>query len=164
MMRSIYKWACRFFCIIFLASVICSCSSKVLTATRDTTTQIRTQYVERWRDTTIYVQLPAESVKIETRDTSSLLRTQAAISEAVVSDGILQHTLRSNPDYRPAIESRIIEVETVRDSIVYVDVATPVEVERELTKFQKVRMVSGDIFMCLALAAIGMVLWRLLRK
>lgn len=71
---------------------------------RDTVTLVRTEIVERLVRDTVEITLPQDSVYVQTRDTMSVLRIKAAISEASVSGGILSHTLYSNPAYKPEIE------------------------------------------------------------
>ena len=84
--------------------LLSSCSPRVFPVQRDTVTQVRTEIVERLVRDTIEVLLPQDSVYVQTRDTTSVLRIRAAVSEASVSGGVLAHSLYSNPEYKPEIE------------------------------------------------------------
>lgn len=108
-----------------------SCSPKILIQ-RDTTTLVRTEYVERVKDSLIYIELPKDSVVNATMDTTSHLSIKTASSEASIVNGILVHSLYANADYKPEYRLQIKEVETVRDSIVYVTKEVPVPVEKKM--------------------------------
>ena len=90
--------------IMLSALIIAGCSPRVFPVQRDTITQVRTEIVERLVRDTIEISLPQDSVYVQTKDTTSVLRISTAISEASVSGGVLAHSLYSNPDYKPEIE------------------------------------------------------------
>lgn len=90
----------------------------------------RTEYVERLRDTTLYITIPAEAMQQVKKD-SSHLETSVAISDAWLDEGLLFHTLENRP--RP-IEATVVvkdtELREKADSIVFRDVYVKEVVER----------------------------------
>lgn len=85
---------------------------------------------------TIEVAIPYEREVISTRDTASHLETTYAISDAMISGGVLSHSLVTRPQLRKVeIKKPIVR----RDSVIfrnsYRDVK--VEVKRELTWLQR---------------------------
>ena len=99
--------------------------------------------VERVVDTA-YVELPVIVEKVATLDTASVLENKYAKSEAIVSGGVLRHSLSTKPVREP-VEVQIKE--TVRDSIVYRDriQTRTVEVEKKLTWWQSLKMKTGGV-------------------
>ncbi len=60
------------------------------------------RYVERLRDTVVYVEVPAESREVRVQADSSFLETSLARSAARVgADGTLSHTLEHKPQRQP---------------------------------------------------------------
>lgn len=135
------------------ALIISGCSPKVFPVQRDTITQVRTEIVERLVRDTIEVALPQDSVFVQTRDTSSVLRIKAAISEACVSGGILAHSLYSNPDYKSEIEVVYKDRIEYRDTTIVSSNTEVVEVEKQLSGWQKAMMAGG--YVLLGAAALG---------
>ena len=112
---------------------------------RDTIKQVKTEYKEILKDTTIYVTLPSESVSVTTKDTTSTLKIKTAISTAEVSKGSLTHSLESNPGYKPEVEIKYRDIIRVKDSIVFVNNEVPVPIEKPLKIWQKILMGFGVI-------------------
>ena len=105
--------------------------------------ETRTEYIEKLRDTTIYVTIPIEVEKIVTRDTVSHLENTVAASDATVSGGLLYHSLINKHVSLPTI-IQVKEVEVVRDSIVYQDrLETIIQKVNELTWWQKLWCMLG---------------------
>lgn len=91
---------------------------------------------------TVFIELPAQSAECTTPGKESHLETEYAESDARINeDGTLTHNLRNKPIKHP------VPVKNERDTV-YVDkaigkpvpVEVPVEVERELTWWQKTRL------------------------
>lgn len=139
------------------AMLAASCSPKVYPVQRDTVTQVRTEIVERLVRDTVQVTLPQDSVHVQTRDTISVLRIKAAISEASVSRGILSHTLHSDPAYKPEIEVVYKDRIEYRDTTIYASNTEVVEVERELSGWQRTMMAGG--YVLLGAVVLLIVLW-----
>ena len=125
--------------------LLSSCSPKVFPVQRDTVTQVRTEIVERLVRDTIEVALPQDSVYVQTRDTTSVLRISTAISEASVSGGILAHSLYSNPDYKPEIEVVYKDRIEYRDTTIVSSNTEVIEVEKQLNGWQKAMMAGGYV-------------------
>ena len=107
-------------------------------------TKVEVKVVEKIVKDTAWVELPVIVEKVATLDTASVLENKYAKSEAVVSGGVLHHSLQTKPVREPvSVESK----ETVRDSIVYRDriQTRTVEVEKKLTGWQQAKMKVGGI-------------------
>ena len=81
---------------------------------KHTNVSVRTEYIYD----TLYYQLPASEESIVTKDTISTIQNEYNISTAILSNGLLYHSLVSK-DIKIPIEVRQ-EIIT-KDSIVYVD-------------------------------------------
>ena len=133
-------------------------SEKIITETR-----IETVY----QTETVYLEVPQIVEKVVTKDTVSVLENEFAKSAASVSDGLLAHSLETKPVQKPVeVQTKIV----YRDSIIFKDVVSyeTVEVEKELSRWQTFKMKTGGITLTilslLALAAIGWIIIRILRK
>ena len=142
--------------------LLSSCSPRVFPVQRDTVTQVRTEIVERLVRDTIEVLLPQDSVYVRTRDTTSVLRIKAAISEASVSGGVLAHSLYSNPDYKPEIEVVYKDRIEYRDTTIVSSNTEVIEVEKQLNGWQKAMMAGGYVLLGAAvlLVVLGILRWR----
>lgn len=126
----------RTYLIVLLAILLASCSPRVITNTvvRDSiVTQIRERIV---RDTVSY-EIPVETEKIATRDTASHLENRFGESDAVVSGGVLTHSLRTKPQtiYIP-MEVPVADTTTTSSHVETIEVPVPAE----LTGWQKFRI------------------------
>ena len=135
-----------FSCILVLLSLLaassCGTARHAPSVTDSTRVEVRVER-EFIRDTA-YIELPVIIEKRATLDTASTLENKYAKSEAVVSGGVLHHSLSTKPVKEPvSVESK----ETVRDSIVYRDriQTRTVEVEKKLTGWQQAKMKVGGI-------------------
>lgn len=136
----------NFFSLILLALVLSasSCGTVRPVLGQDST---HVEVVEKIVRDTAYIELPVLVEKVATLDTSSTLENPYAKSEAVVSAGILHHSLETKSVQHPVpVESKIV----YRDSIVFRDriVEKPVEVERKLTLWQRFKLAFGG-YACL---------------
>ena len=119
--------------------------------TDSTRVEVRTETVTV--HDTAFVELPVIMERIQTMDTTSTLENTYAKSEAVVTAGILHHSLETKSVKVPVkVETQIV----YRDSLVYKDrVETKtVEVPRQLTWWQKTKMKLGLAFIILIFIAI----------
>ena len=127
--------------LILLSAVCVACatsrqaapSEKILVETR-----IETVY----KTDTVYLEVPKIVEKIVTADTVSVLENEYAKSEASVSEGLLAHSLETNPVKQP------VEVQTqvvYRDSMIVKDnvIVQTVEVEKPLSGWQSFKMAMG---------------------
>ena len=115
--------------------------------------------VERVVDTA-YVELPVIVEKVATMDTASVLENKYAKSEAIVSGGVLTHSLATKPVREPVkVEKEIV----YRDSLVYRDrvVKENIYIEKELTFWQKFRLKLGSWTIVLIVISILYLLFQL---
>ncbi len=143
------KYFIQFFSLLLLLVAAFACgAARPLANTADSTrVEVRTERV--FIHDTAYVELPVIIEKIQTLDTTSTLENQFAKSEAIVSAGILQHSLETKPAQLPVL----VEKEIVyRDSIVFRDrvVKEEVKVEKPLTFWQQLKMKVGVAAIILA--------------
>lgn len=125
--------------LFFFVAVACS-SLRQVTPTEKIVTETRIETV--FETDTVYLEIPKIVERVETMDTTSFLENDYASSEAVVSNGMLAHSLETKPAQKP------VEVQTksvYRDSIVFQDrvVTETVEVPAELSGWQKFKMTMG---------------------
>ena len=152
---------------LVLFSVLCVACATTRQATPSekiiTETRIETVY----ETDTVYLEVPKIVEKVVTKDTVSVLENEFAKSAASVSDGLLAHSLETKPVQKPMeVQTKIV----YRDSVIFKDVVVyeTVEVEKELSRWQTFKKKTGGIALTilslLALAAIGWIIIRILRK
>lgn len=136
----------------------CGTQRKALdTETRDSTrVVVRTELIETID--TVYVELPRQSETVVTKDTSSHLENDVAVSDASVDElGFLHHSLKTKPRSIPVPSKNTKER---RDSIVYRDkyvyIEKPVYVEAKLNAWQRFRLRG---FWILVAIVVGYVAW-----
>ena len=138
---------------LLLALGVVACGTvRPVTGVDSTKVEVHTETVIQ--HDTAYVDLPVIVEKVATLDTTSTLENTYARSEAVVTAGILRHSLETKPVSIPVK----VETKTVyRDSLVFRDrVQTQtVEVEKKLNWWQKLKLKAGGLFLILTL--IGLV-------
>lgn len=144
--------------IVLIAAVFATaCSPRIYPVQRDTVTQVRTEIVERLVRDTVEVALPQDSTSVRTADTTSTLAIRAATSTATVSGGVLTHALYSNPNYKPEVEVVYKDRVEYRDTTIYASNTEVIEVERELSVWQRALMGGG--YVLLEMAVLLIVLW-----
>lgn len=144
--------------IVLIAAVFdTACSPRIYPVQRDTVTQVRTEIVERLVRDTVEVALPQDSTSVRTADTTSTLAIRAATSTATVSGGVLTHALYSNPNYKPEVEVVYKDRVEYRDTTIYASNTEVIEVERELSVWQRALMGGG--YVLLGMAVLLIVLW-----
>lgn len=119
-----------------------------------------------FRDSIIYIKVEAEKDSVVLPDTdTSFLSTRYAESEAYVSRGQLHHSLRNRSEALIPIETKIpitIHFES-RSSIKDKNTVEIVEVEKQLSKWQRFVMAMGYGLLALLLAWLIRTLARLFR-
>lgn len=157
-MRHVLSMICA---VLMLAS--CGTQRKALdTETRDSTrVVVRTELIETID--TVYVELPRQSETVVTKDTSSHLENDVAVSDASVDElGFLHHSLKTKPRSIPVPSKNTKER---RDSIVYRDkyvyIEKPVYVEAKLNAWQRFRLRG---FWILVAIIVGYVAWKNKKK
>ena len=147
---------------LLLALGVVACGTvRPVTGVDSTKVEVRTETVIQ--HDTAYVELPVIVEKVATLDTTSTLENTYAKSEAVVTAGILRHSLETKPVSIPVK----VETKTVyRDSLVFRDrVQTQtVEVEKKLNWWQKLKLKAGGLFLILTLVGIAYIIVNLFVK
>ena len=128
--------------ILVLFSILCvACGSiKQVTPTERVVAETRIETV--FKTDTVLLEIPKIVEKVVTKDTVSVLENDYAKSQAVVSDGLLAHSLETKPVQKPVeVQTKIV----YRDSVIVKDnvIIQTVEVEKELTGWQSFKMKMG---------------------
>ena len=149
---------------LLLCFVSCSTPRMAIESQKDS---VRTVITDRivYRDTVIHVPVPAEFDKAVLQDTdTSFLRTSLAESEAFVSGGRLHHSLRNRNEQLRPINLKLPEKILQTDNFLMKQQTVTVEVERELTRWQKLLQALGlGTFVALCAALLYMAV-RIVRK
>ena len=122
-----------------LLFVACGQMAQV-TSSKNTDTEVRIERMVEYD--TVFVSIPEISEKTMTADTASFLENKFSKSSAVISSGVLSHSLQTKPVKLP-VE---VKTETVyKDSLVYVDriIREDVYIEKPLTGWQSAKMKIG---------------------
>ena len=136
--------------LLFIFSALCVACSVARRAAPSENLSTRVEVVTVFEKDTVLVEIPQIVEKVQTMDTVSFLENEFAKSSAEVSDGILSHSLETNPVQKPVeIQKEIV----YRDSIVFRDrtIVETVEVEKPLTGWQQFKIKTGGY-------AIGMII------
>ena len=128
--------------ILVLFSLLCvACGSvKQVTPTERVVTETRIETV--YQTDTVLLEIPKIVEKVVTKDTVSVLENDYAKSQAVVTDGLLAHSLETKPVQKPVeVQTKIV----YRDSVIVKDnvIVQTVEVEKDLTGWQTFKMKTG---------------------
>ena len=153
----------RYYYITILPLALCVSCGPARHASVSDSTRVEVREVTRYIKDTVYLELPVITERIVTRDTSSRLENDYAVSEASVSGGYLSHSLATKPARTP-VETEAREV--VRDSIVFRDrlIEVPVEVEKPLTRWQRTLIALGRTMLAMLCAAALWLGLRIARK
>ena len=153
----------RYYYITILPLALCVSCGPARHASVSDSTRVTVREVTRYVKDTMYLELPVITERIVTRDTSSRLENDYAVSEASVSGGYLSHSLATKPARTP-VETEAREV--VRDSLVFRDrlVEVPVEVEKPLSRWQRTLLALGRTMLAMLCAAALWLGLRIARK
>lgn len=138
--------------LLAIALILTACGTVQPTLSQDSTRVEVKTVVETVHDTA-YVQLPVIVERVATLDTASVLENKYTKSAAMVSAGVLTHSLETKPIKEPvSVEKQIV----YRDSLVYRDrvVTETVEVEKKLSAWQSFKMKAGGFSIVLLLIVI----------
>ena len=138
--------------LLAIALILTACGTVRPILSQDSTRVEVKTVVETVHDTA-YVQLPVIVERVATLDTTSVLENKYAKSAAMVSGGVLSHSLETKPVKEPvSVEKQIV----YRDSLVYRDrvVTETVEVEKKLSAWQSFKMKAGGFSIVLLLIVI----------
>lgn len=131
-------------------------------------TRVETKVFTVFVKDTVTITVPEQTLKTATRDSSSHLETDYAVSDASIdSSGTLHHTLANKARSVPVpAETKVI----YRDSIVYreIEVPTPypveVKVPRDLTWWQQTKMKGFWILLALLALSCRKPIFALIRR
>ena len=153
----------RYYNITILLIPLCVSCGPARHASVSDSTRVEVREVTRYIKDTLYLELPVITERTVTRDTSSRLENDYAVSEASVSGGYLSHSLATKPARTP-VETETREV--VRDSIVFRDrlIEVPVEVEKPLSRWQRTLLALGRTMLAMLCAAALWLGLRIARK
>lgn len=153
--------------LLILTILSASCCSLKQIPSLEQKDSVRTVIKDRivYRDTVIHVPVPVESDKAVLQDTdTSFLRTSLAESEAFVRGGKLHHSLRNRSEQLQPINLKLPEKILQTDNFLMKQQTVTVEVERELTRWQKLLQALGlGTFVALCAALLYMAI-RIVRK
>ena len=138
--------------LLFLALASACSTVRQLPSTDSTKVEVR--YEKVLEKDTVLVELPVVVERVAVLDTVSHLENAYAASSAVVSGGVLRHSLETKPVKMQAVVDKEI---VYRDSIVFRDrvQTVTVEVERKLTGWQQAKLRVGG-FCFFAVILIGL--------
>ena len=142
----------KFFTLFFFFLLVSACSTARHTPSLTDSTRVEVRVEREFVHDTAWLELPVISEKVTTLDTASVLENKYAKSEASVAGGVLTHSLSTKSVREPlSVQHEIV----YRDSLVYRDrVQTQtVEVERQFTAWQRLRLSLGSIFLILIVVA-----------
>ena len=153
----------RYYYITILPVALCVSCGPARHASVSDSTRVEVREVTRYVKDTMYLELPVITERIVTRDTTSHLENDYAVSEASISGGYLSHSLATKPARTP-VETEAREV--VRDSIVFRDrlIEVPVEVEKPLSRWQRTLLALGRTMLAMLCAAALWLGLRIARK
>lgn len=136
--------------LLLVLFVLMSCGTQKVLPIEQVTDSVSVIFKESviYKDTIIYVEVPAESDRTILPDTdTSRLETSIAESEAWVSNGKLNHTLKNKSDVSlPKIISIPIYLKSKESEHIANNVVVK-EIEKELTKWQQLRLTLGTILL-----------------
>ncbi len=137
--------------LLFLAASACG-TVRTLPSSDSTRVEVKTETV--FQKDTVYLELPIVVERVAVLDTVSHLENELAASSAVISAGVLNHSLETKPVKLPAVVDKQI---VYRDSIVFRDrvQTVTVEVEKKLTAWQQAKLRVGG-FCFFAVILIGL--------
>lgn len=147
-----WQYVCAFVVILIILvigiSSATSCSPRII---EHVTTQI--EYRDRIVTDTATVEIEKIVEKNVTLDTLSKLENKYAKSEAMVSQGLLHHSLESKPQIiKVPVEVHVTDTLWKESEVIEKEV----KVEKELTWWQKFRL---DAFWWLLATVVGLLLW-----
>ena len=143
----------RLITLITIALLMISCGASrhlPVEAVRDSVSVVVKESIV-YKDTIIYIEVPAESDKavIPAADTSHL-ETSLAVSEAWVTDGRLNHTLRHKQERLAKIMTMRVYLRSEQTEHLSHEVVVK-EVEKQLNWWQSFRMTLGTLFIIVIL-------------
>ena len=129
--------------LLLIALLLTACGTpQKLTTTQQDSTRIEIRETVIYVPDTVFVEIPAQTAERTTQDSTSHLENDYALSDARINpDGSLYHDLKTKPQEKPVPIEKPVER---KDSIIYrtqyIDREVTVEVERELSWWEKTQI------------------------
>lgn len=129
--------------LLLIALLLTACGTpKKLTTTQQDSTRIEIRETVIYVPDTVFVEIPAQTAERTTQDSTSHLENDYALSDTRINpDGSLYHDLKTKPQEKPVPIEKPVER---KDSIIYrtqyIDREVTVEVERELSWWEKTQI------------------------
>lgn len=129
--------------LLLIALLLTACGTpKKLTTTQQDSTRIEIRETVIYVPDTVFVEIPSQTAERTTQDSTSHLENDYALSDARINpDGSLYHDLKTKPQEKPVPIEKPVER---KDSIIYrtqyIDREVTVEVERELSWWEKTQI------------------------
>lgn len=129
--------------LLFIILLLTACGTpRKLTTTQQDSTRIEIRETVIYVPDTVFVEIPAQTAERTTQDSTSHLENDYALSDARINpDGSLYHDLKTKPQEKPVPIEKPVER---KDSIIYrtqyIDREVTVEVERELSWWEKTQI------------------------
>lgn len=129
----------RIICIGLSSALVGCCPTKIAQTEQRDSVSVKVIYQKEIVKDTIPYYLPVEVESVKTVDTISYLENRWAYSEAVISEGMLTHSLGTKTAPQQIVVDKIIEY---RDSIIYdrKEVVKIEEVEKPLSWWQETQI------------------------
>ena len=131
----------RFVCVVAVALLSAGCAAQRVATNniQQDSVSVAVREVVEYVIDTVEVRIPLISESVTTRDTTSFLENEYTSSSAMVSGGVLFHSLSTKEQLR---QVQIKTPRLRRDSVIreYIRRTVEVEVERDLTFFQMLQM------------------------
>lgn len=129
--------------LLLIALLLTACGTpRKLTTTQQDSTRIEIRENTVYVRDTVFIEIPAQTAERMTQDSTSHLENDYALSDARINpDGSLYHDLKTKPQEKPVPFDKPVER---KDSIIYrtqyIDREVTVEVERELSWWEKTQI------------------------
>lgn len=144
-----------------LAMLVGCSSARVASSVVYDSVAVKTIYKTEIIKDTIPYYIPKETMKVQTIDTTSYLENKWAYSEAVVSEGVLTHSLGTKDEPLTIVVDKVVDTvyrEVVKE--VVKNNVEVVEVEKPDTWFEQMQKKG---FWCMISVIVLLILWRRLK-
>ena len=150
--------------ILLLAIMVCSCGpARIVTELQRDSVMVFVRDSVFVRDTIVMADIPAESgANVLPDSDTSFLQTSLAESKAFVKNGQLHHTLRNRSEMLLPVKVQYVDraYSERKDSIGFRQIVETIEVEKELSRWQKFIMSLGYAVL---IAGLAWLVWKLSR-
>jgi hypothetical protein len=125
--------------LLMIVLLLAGCKTKYIPV------EVKTTETITLRDTAIVEKLVEYHDSVSVRDTSSYLKNEYCETYASFENGVLNHSLNTLKDAHVEVVTQTKEVVREVEKPTYIEVEKKVEVEKELTFFEKICMNLGKV-------------------